>query len=170
MYHESVSRGLDRFARTAVLLAAVVGCVDPYSDAVRWPAQGPGVPAQPVAGSPAAGIDLRALAIEWTPDAVVVELEIRNAGAAGVLALERAEIMFAWDGLEYAPQPADRDAPEPARLDLGPGATGVWRLRYQLGRALTGPGSQVIVRGAEREGVAIVELPRLELPAIPARE
>lgn len=166
---ESVSTRLDRFARTAGLLAAVVACVDPYSDAVRWPAQGEVLP-QPVSKSPATGVDLRALAIEWTPDAVVVELEVRNADREAVLSLERAAVMFAWDGLEYAPQPADRDAPEPARLELEPGQTGVWRLRYQLGRALTGPGSQVLVRGARRDAVAIVELPRLELPAIPTRD
>jgi hypothetical protein len=164
---KAVSTRLASFA--CMIAAALVGCVDPYSDAVRWPAQGSGVPAQPVAEAPATGVGLRALAIEWTPDAVVVELEVHNISDEGVLSVERAAMMFVWDELEYAPQPADRDAPEPATLELGPGQAGVWKLRYQLGRALTGPGSHVLVRAAKRDGVAIVELPRLELPAIPAR-
>ena len=178
MYHESVSsrrdslagRAKKSFACTTVLLAALVGCVDPYFDEVRWPTQVSGMPAQPVNESLATGVALRALAIEWTPDAVVVELELRNAGSEGLLSIERAAIMFAWDELEYAPQPADRDAPESDRLELDPGETGVWRLRYQLGRALTGPGSHLLVRGVWREEAALVELPRLEVPAIPARE
>lgn len=157
-------------ACAVVTLGVLAGCVDPYSDAVAWPAQGDGIPAQPVSESAATGVALRALAIEWTPDAVVVELELRNDGA-GTLVVERAAILFAWDELEYAPRPPDRDAePEPAQLELGPGQRGVWRLRYQLGRALTGPGSRLLVRNASREGVAIVELPQLELPAIPSRD
>jgi hypothetical protein len=164
---KAVLRRLDSFACAAVLLGVLVSCVELYSDAVRWPAEGSGIPAQPVSESIATGVTLRALAIEWTPDAVVVELELANEGE-GTLAVERAAIMFAWDDLEYAPRPPDREhAPEPARLELDPGQRGVWRLRYQLGRALTGPGSRLLVRGATREGVAIVELPRLELPAIP---
>jgi hypothetical protein len=154
---------------TVVLLVLLMGCVDLLSDAVRWPAQGTGIPAQPVSDSLATGVNLRALAIEWTPDAVVVELELDNHGE-GTLVVERAAIMFAWDELEYAPRPPDREAePEPAQLELGPGQRGVWRLRYQLGRALTGPGSRLLVRNASRDGVTIVELPSLELPAIPTR-
>lgn len=154
----------------AVLLGVLAGCVDLYSDAVRWPAQGSEIPAQPVSKSLATGVGLRALAIEWTPDAVVVELELINEGQ-GTLVVERTAIMFAWDELEYAPRPPDRDGePEPATLELGPGQRGVWRVRYQLGRALTGPGSRLLVRNASREGVAIVELPQLELPAIPSRD
>jgi hypothetical protein len=166
---KAVSRRLDRFACTAVLLGAIVGCIDVLSDAVRWPAQGPGVPTQPVSESLATGVTLRALAIEWTPDAVVVELQVENTGE-GTLTIERAAIMFAWDELEYAPRASDRDRePEPAQLELASGQTGVWRLRYQLGRALTGHGSRLLLRGVSREGVAIVELPQLVLPAIPDR-
>jgi hypothetical protein len=152
------------------MLGVLAGCVDLYSDAVRWPAQGTGIPAQPVSKSLATGVTLRALAIEWAPDAVVVELELVNEGE-GTLVVERAAIMFAWDELEYAPRPPDREAgPEPARFELGPGQRGVWRVRYQLGRALTGPGSRLLVRNASRDGVAIFELPQLELPAIPTRD
>lgn len=157
-------------ACAVVLLGVLAGCVDLYSDAVRWPAQGTGIPTQPVSKSLATGVSLRALAIEWTPDAVVVELELVNDGA-GTLVVERAAIMFTWDELEYAPRPPDREAaPEPAQLELGPGQRGVWRIRYQLGRALTGPGARLLVRDASRDGVAIVELPQLELPAIPTRD
>jgi hypothetical protein len=157
-------------ACAVVLLGVLAGCVDLYSDAVRWPAQGTGIPAQPVSKSLATGVSLRALAIEWTPDAVVVELELINEGQ-GTLVVERTAIMFAWDELEYAPRPPDRDGePEPAQLELGAGQRGVWRVRYQLGRALTGPGSRLLVRNASRDGVAIVELPQLELPAIPSRD
>lgn len=167
---KAVLRRPDSFSRAAVLLGVLGGCVDLYSDAVRWPAQGDNIPAQPVSESLATGVTLRVLAIEWTPDAVVVELEIANHGE-GTLIVERAAIMFAWDELEYAPRPPDRDAePQPAQLEIGPGQQGVWRLRYQLGRALTGPGSRLLVRGATREGVAIVDLPQLELPAIPKRD
>jgi hypothetical protein len=160
----------DSFARAAALLGVLVGCVDLYSDAVRWPAQGEDIPAQPVSESLATGVALRVLAIEWAPDAVVVELEISNHGE-GTLSVERAAIMFAWDELEYAPRPPDRDAePQRDELELGPGQQGVWRLRYQLGRALTVPGSRLLVRGATRHGIAIVELPQVELPAIPMRD
>jgi hypothetical protein len=160
----------DAVVRIGVVFVGVLaGCVEPYSDAVRWPAQGIGIPAQPISESLATGVTMRALAIEWTPDAVVVELELTNHGER-TLVVERAAILFAWDELEYAPQPPDRDAaPEPAQLELGPGTRGVWRLRYQLGRALTGPGSHLLVRNASRDGVTIVELPWLELPAIPSQ-
>jgi hypothetical protein len=159
-----------RRACAVVLLGLLAGCVELYSDAVRWPAQGTGIPAQPISKSLATGVTLRALAIEWTPDAVVVELELLNEGE-GELVVERAAIMFAWDELEYAPRPPDRDGePEPAQLELGAGQRGVWRMRYQLGRALTGPGSRLLVRNASRDGVAIIELPQLELPAIPSRD
>jgi hypothetical protein len=167
---KAVRRRLDSFVPAAALLGVLGGCVDPYSDAVRWPAQGENVPVQPVSESLATGVTLRVLAIEWAPDALVVELELGNHGE-GTLIVERAAIMFAWDELEYAPRPPDREAePQPAQLELGPGQQGVWRLRYQLGRALTGSGSRLLVRGATREGVAIVELPQLELPAIPTHD
>lgn len=144
-------------------------CADPHTDAVRWPAQGPGVPTQPASSAAAAGVELRALAIEWEPEAVTVELEIENVGA-GSLALERGAILLAWGELEYAVEPpGEDDEPEPATLELGAGELGVLRLRYQLGRALTGPGAQLIVRRLRRGELAIVELPQLELPAMPAR-
>jgi hypothetical protein len=163
-------RAVSMGVKPLVLLGVLAGCIDLYSDAVRWPAQGTGIPPQPVSESLATGVSLRALAIEWTPDAIVVELELDNQGE-GTLVVERAAIMFAWDELEYAPQASDREAePEPARLELEPGQRGVWRLRYQLGRALTGPGSCLLVRHASRDGVAIVELPQLEIPAIPSRD
>jgi hypothetical protein len=167
---KAVPRALDSFARAAALLGVLGGCVDPYSDAVRWPAQGDGIPEQPVSESLATGVTLRVLAMEWAPDAVFLELELGNHGE-GTLIVERAAIMFAWDGLEYAPRPPDREAePQPAQLELGPGQQGVWQLRYQLGRALTGPGARLLVRGATREGAAIVELPQLELPGMPTRD
>jgi hypothetical protein len=89
---KAVLRRLDDFARAVALLGVLAGCVDLYSDAVRWPAEGDGVPAQPVRESVATGVTLCALAIEWTPDAVVVELEISNAGE-GNLGVERSAIM-----------------------------------------------------------------------------
>lgn len=151
------------------LLLALAGCVDARWDAVRWPAQGPGAPPQPVSEAAHTGVSLRARAIEWEPEGVVVELEIRNTGE-GALEVDREAIFVAYNELEFPVQsPRRADQPEPARLVVGAGETVRTRLRFHLGRALTGPGARLILRSSRREGVAIIELLQLELPAMPAR-
>ena len=163
-------RGLpDRNYCWASLLALALACVDGPTDSVRWPAQEPGLPAQPIQASARTGVTLRASALVWEPQGVVVELEIQNDGE-GLLSVEREAIFVAYASLEFAVQASARaDAPEPAVLEVGPGETVRTRLRYHLGRALTGPGARLILRSSARDGVAIVELPELDLPAMPAR-
>ena len=127
------------------------------------------MPAQPHSESAATGISLRAMAIEWEPAAIVVELEIHNQADAA-LELEPAAILLAWGELEYAPEPpALATLEQPSSIEIPPGQTALTELRYQLGRALTGPGAHLIVRASSRKGVAITNLPQLELPPIPAR-
>jgi hypothetical protein len=155
-------------AASALALAAL-GCAAPHSGAVRWPAQGEGIPAQPVSASSVAGVTLRADAIEWEPQAVVVELVITNTGE-GLLEVEREAITLAWDELEYAVEPPDRDGPrQPAKLAIESGEEAGYHLRYQLGRPLMGPGARLILRATSRAGEAIVDLPELELPPLSVR-
>jgi hypothetical protein len=151
-----------------LLLLGSSGCADPHWDAVRWPSQAPGIPAQPHSESAATQVSLRAVAIEWEPAAVVVELEISNLGDTS-LDVQPAAIMLAWGELEYAPQPPGIDeAARPSSLEIPAGQSTHTKLRYQLGRALTGPGARLIVRASSREGVAIVDLQQLEVPPLPA--
>lgn len=157
------------WACALLLLLASSGCGDPHWDAVRWPDTAPGVPTQPHSESAATGISLRAMAIEWEPAAVVVELEILNQADAP-LELQPAAILLAWGELEYAPEPPGPDEPErPNSLEIPGGQAAQTKLRYQLGRPLTVPGARLLVRSSSRGGVAIVDLPQLEIPAIPAR-
>lgn len=149
---------------------SALACVDAHWDAVRWPAQGQGLPAQPVAESPEAGVGLRALALEWQPQAIIVELEVSNLGATQLqVALPGA--MLAYGELEYAPriEPVEVGAQTPAQLELEPGGKQLVRLHYEIGRPLTGPGAQLKLRQLSREGVALVDLPALPLPPLPAR-
>ncbi|PRP91288.1 hypothetical protein ENSA5_56370 [Enhygromyxa salina] len=150
------------------VLVSVVGCGDAHWDAVRWPGQGLGRPPQPVSESTETGISLRANAIEWEPEAVVVELEIENRDPAP-LTVERAAILLAWNELEYPVEPPERDGPvQPPVIEVEGNQSASVRLRYHLGRALTGPGARLLLRASSRGGRAIVELPQLELPAMPA--
>lgn len=153
----------------SLVLLSIAACGDAHWDSVRWPAQGPGIPTQPVSDSAQTSISLRANAIEWEPEAVVVELEIENRDAA-TLTVERAAILLAWNELEYPVEPPERDGPvQAAFIELEANASESVRLRYHLGRALTGPGARLILRSSSRGDRAIVELPQLELPAMPAR-
>jgi hypothetical protein len=150
-------------------LLASSGCGDPHWDAVRWPSQAQGGPAQPLSESAATAVALRAVAIEWEPAAVVVELEVINQADAP-LVLEPAAILLAWGELEYAPEPPGLDAAaQPRTIEVPAGQAARCMLRYQLGRALTRPGARLIVRASSRGGIAIVDLPQLELPPIPTR-
>lgn len=159
-------------AALAALLAGLsaLACVDAHWDAVRWPAQGQGSPAQPVAESPEAGVGLRATALEWQPQAILVELEISNLGA-GQLLVPLPSAMLAYGELEYAPrlEPLEPGAQTPAQLVLEPEQAQLVRLHYELGRPLTGPGAHIKLRQLSREGAALVDLPSLPLPPLPAR-
>ena len=114
---------------------------------------------------------MRALALEWEPEAVVVELEIHNLGSTA-LELEPSAIFLAWNELEYGPQ-LDGDehgsVQLPARLARSSEERHTLRLRYPLGRALTGPGARLLLRGLERDGRAVLDVPGLDLPALPVR-
>lgn len=112
------------------------------------------------------GLAVRATSITYEPDGIVVSLGIDNTGPAS-LSIERAGIMLAWDELEYPAEAAEGDSPEPEWIELEPGASVELRLRVHLGRSLTGPGSRLIFRSLTRDGVAVVELPELRIPAMP---
>lgn len=172
MYHEAVPKGLHTGARAVSRLFAALlpllssgslaGCADRVAHAVSWPSQQPEAPAQPRARHPAAGVELELEAMSWGPETVAVELRVHNQGSSA-LTLERRAILLAWDGLEY-PQV---EAGEPGRVELAAGEARTLKLVYRLGRPLTDTGAALVLRGLEREGAAIVELPRLSLPAMP---
>jgi hypothetical protein len=161
VYHALVPRRL-----ALVSLCLAVGCVDAHFASLRWPPERSGAPRQPVLAATELGLAMRATAIDYEPEAIVVAIELENDGAS-VLRIERRAITFAWDELEYAVEAPGPDAREPEWIDLAPQATAALRLRYHLGRPLTGPGSRVILRSLTRDGVSVVELPQLELPAMP---
>lgn len=113
------------------------------------------------------GLVAKAAAIDYEPQAVVVHLTLSNRGAAS-LAIERAAIMLSLDELEYAVEPIDpRVAPTPTWLTLAPSTDAELRLRYNLGRPLLSAESKLILRSLTRDGVAVIELPELALPAMP---
>lgn len=147
---------------TALQLA---GCAEPQWARHTWPSEVPGQLAQPEAHA-APGLRLSARAITWEPQAIVVELVVLATADERELILEPRHVFLAYDGLEYAPELADSS---PASLELVRGEEQTLELRYTLGRAMTGPGAQLRVRGLRSGGEAIDELPELELPAMPAR-
>ncbi|MFO7565179.1 MAG: hypothetical protein R6X02_21220 [Enhygromyxa sp.] len=130
---------------------------------MRWPSERPGAARQPVLDAAALGLAVQATGIDYEPEGVAVTLVLENVGEA-LLGIERRAIMLAWDELEYAAEPG-----EPESIELEPGGSVELRLRYHLGRPLTGPGSRVVLRSLTRDRVAVVELPELGLPAMPAR-
>ena len=156
-------------APRGLLFLVATACVGGPSDSVRWPSQEPGIPAQPIRASARTGVTLRAEAMVWEPQGILVVLDIQNDGE-GLLTVEREAILVAYGELEFALRDSTRaDAPEPAILEVEPGQSVRTFLRYHLGRALTGPGARLIVRSSARDGVEIIDLPELELPAMPAR-
>jgi hypothetical protein len=150
-----------------VSLCVALGCADAHFASLHWPSERAGAPRQPVHEAVALGLTVQATAIDYEPEAIVVALDLQNEGAS-VLRIERRAITFAWDELEYAVEPPGPDAREPEWIELAPQSTAKLRLRYHLGRPLTGPGSRVILRSLTRDGASVVELPRVELPAMPA--
>jgi hypothetical protein len=161
VYHALVPRRL-----ALVSLCLALGCVDAHFASLRWPTKRSGAPRQPVLEATELGLAMRATAIDYEPEAIMVTLDLDNDGAS-LLRIERRAITFAWDELEYAVEPPGPDAREPEWIELGPQATAKLQLRYHLGRPLTGPGSRVILRSLTRDGAPVVELPQLELPAMP---
>ena len=144
-------------------LCLVLACAEAHWASLRWPSDRPGTPRQPVLEAADLGLAVRATAIDYEPEAIVVALELHNDGEA-LLQIERAAITLAWDELEYA---IEDGGSEPAWIELGPEAIAATQLRYHLGRPLTGPGSRLILRSLTRDGASVVELPQLELPAMP---
>lgn len=166
MYHELVPV-LSRQWCSHLLAASLcfaLACADDLWGTVSWPSDQPGTPRQPVLDAAELGLAVRATALTYEPEAVSVALVLENRGASQ-LRVEPSAITLAWDQLEYAVA----GAVEPAWIELAPAARAKLRLRYHLGRPLTGPGSTLILRSVTCDGVAVVELPQLELPAMPAR-
>jgi hypothetical protein len=161
VYHELVP------CRPRLVLAAlcfVLACAEAHWATLRWPSDRPGTPRQPVLQAAELDLAVQATAIAYEPEAITVALTLENGGAS-LLQIERAAITLAWDELEYAVEPR---ASEPAWIELAPEQAAKLQLRYHLGRPLTGPGSRLILRSLTRDGVAVLELPQLELPAMPA--
>ncbi|HLT37167.1 MAG TPA: hypothetical protein VK034_12815 [Enhygromyxa sp.] len=163
MYHEPVLIPPPRTC-LGLILVWLCSCADAHWASLSWPDERPGAPRQPTLEAIELGLAVRATAIDYEPDAVVVQLVLENTGA-GLLRIERRAVTLAWNELEYSAEP---DTPEPAWIELGPAADAELRLRYHLGRPLSGPGSKLILRSLTHDDAAIVELPQLELPAMPA--
>jgi hypothetical protein len=165
VYHDLVPRICwpSRRCLLLSLVCVVLACADDHWASVRWPSDRPGTPRQPVLDATDLGLAVRATKIDYEPEGVAVTVLLENIGGAA-LKIERRAIMLAWDQLEYAVEPG-----EPEWIELGPGDGVELRLRFYLGRPLTGPGSRVILRSLTRDGLAVIELPALELPAMPAR-
>jgi hypothetical protein len=162
VYHElvAVPRELGRRAAAFGLAWTIAGCGDAHWATLRWPNTQPDAPAQPTAEARAIALALRATKIHYEPEAILVTLELENRGELE-LAIERAAIMLAWDGLEYA-----NEAGEPAWVELPAQSLAELELRYVLGRPLRTGGAQIVVRSVRRAGVTVVELPTLELPGM----
>lgn len=173
MYHELVPVPLrwvcSRLTLVSLGLAwAASGCGDPHWAKLRWPDPRPDAPAQPLLVAQALGLRLAASAIDYEPEAIVVTLQLSNLGPAP-LAIERAAIMLALDELEYASLPPGTEAaPSPAWLELPADSSAQLRLRYDLGRPLLSSEARLILRSLTCAGQAVVELPSLPLPAMPA--
>jgi hypothetical protein len=175
VYHIRVSRWQPRHVlpRAAVAAVTALACVDPHYTDIRWPIADVDLtelPAQPINDSLSNGVGLRATAMTWGPDSITVTLELENLGD-GLLTIERASILLAWEELEYPPdRPREGptgEPPDPARLELAAGARASLRLKYLIGRPLASAGARLLVRAATRDGVSIVELPTLALPPVP---
>lgn len=149
-------------AGTALQLA---GCAEPQWARQTWPSEVPGPLAQPEAHAEPLGLRLSASAITWEPEAIVVELVFEHEHERELI-LEPQHVFLAYDGLEYAPQLAES---MPSSIELTPGEEQTIELRYVLGRALTGPGARLRVRGLRSGDEPVTELPELDVPAMPAQ-
>lgn len=163
MYHEAMRdrprKSVRRLAVASVALA--LGCGVPDWTEVRWPSARPGLPEQPRSREIAAGLALSVTRLDYGPLGVELDLTIENQGSEA-LRVELAAILLAVDGLEYAPRGTD-----PGATAISPGEVSAFTLDYRLGRTLGAPGAELVLRGLSRGGRAIVELPRLTLPARP---
>jgi hypothetical protein len=161
VYHELVPLPWISWRLAACSVCVALACSDAHWASVRWPNDRPGTPRQPVLDATALGLAVRATSIDYDPEGVALELMLENYGDA-LLRIERRAITLGWDELEYASESAG-----PEWIELEPGASEELRLRYTLGRPLTGSGSRLILRSITRDGIAVVELPALRLPAMP---
>jgi hypothetical protein len=141
------------------------GCAEPQWARQTWPSEAPGQLAQPEARAAQLSLQLSARAITWEPEAIVVELVVVHESERALI-LEPRHVFLAYDGLEYAPQLGEAIA---ASIELARGEAQVIELRYVLGRAMTGPGARLCLRGLRSGEESIDELPELDVPAMPAR-
>ncbi len=162
MYHDLVPVPAWRAWRLSLTLVGLVGlgCGDAHWASLRWPSAQDDAPRQPTLEDPALGLAVAATRVDYEPEGVVVWLTVSNLGD-GALVIDRAGILLSWDELEY---PVDADTS--GSVELAPGDGVELRLRYELGRTLSGAG-ELVFRSLTRDGVELVELPRLELPAMP---
>ncbi len=143
-------------AWTALSLA---GCPEPAWARQTWPSTAPGQLAQPEAHAEPLGLHLSARAITWEPAAIVIEVELVLVQASECeLDVEPDHVFLEYDGLEYAPTRADPSDLNQQTIEL----------RYELGRALTGAGARLRLRGLTCAGERVVDVPELPVPAMPA--
>lgn len=163
MYHERVQAASVRALASglAVVVVTGLGCSEPAWLRLRWPSETANQLAQPIAHSEASGLELRATTITWEPDAISIELELLHHGACERIEQLEHAAMLEYDGLEYA---SSRPA---AALALVADQKGSLSLRYELGRALRGPGARVLLRGLTCDGRALDDPPALAIPPMP---
>jgi hypothetical protein len=120
--------------------------------------------AQPQAHAEALSLRLSARAITWEPEGLVVELVLLHEGEQP-LTVDPALVFLAYDGLEYAPVVDE----ETDAVVLARGDERAIELEYSLGRALTGPGAALRLRGVRGPEEPVVELIELPIPAMPVQ-
>jgi hypothetical protein len=158
---------LDQRVRALALAwttALLGGCAQAQWARQTWPSDTPGQLAQPQAHIEPLHLGLSARTITWEPEGLVVELVLAAEGDQE-LVVDPTLVFLGYDGLEYAPVIGEAGG---SAIALRRGEEQVLELHYSLGRALTGPGAALRLRGVRSAGEPVVEMVELPIPAMPA--
>lgn len=105
-----------------------------------------------------ADVTFAVIALRYELDAVAVAVDIHNGGARPVT-VAPSGVFLAWEGVEFLPRGIE-DSPGA----IAPGERGRITLRYAGPRPGPGSPATLVFRTIERDGVAWIDLPRIELP------
>ena len=101
--------------------------------------------------------------MRYEEELVTVRTELRNRGARPI-AVDRAAIVLAFDGLEYPPDPEQSDVSE---LVLEGKTTAIIELTYRLSRPMRDRGALWLRGVRQHDGERWFDPARLELPPAP---